>query len=345
MHVSRREFLMTASALSMSSRLIHELPAAETCGGSWNKSPHNPMLSLGRMGDFDQENIFAPCIVKDGGRYFLFYCGGPSGPRTKEDLVRYQLGLAISEDGEKFVKQGHPLLPLGDRDDFHCTPAILRDANGNLHKPDGQWHMLYCGNRPDDVEHATSRDGITWEKDPRNPIYKKAYAPVIIQADNELRMYFVHKPGRRDNKPVPWEIHLATGPDIHSLKSHPANPMLQVSQSWEKANLFYPYVIREGKTWVMFYDAYWTGHPTARTSTAMGMATSPDGLHWTKCDANPIITPTPDSKYDAIYTSSQSVIRDGDQYRLFYGGRIDMVHKYYSINQATRPAPLLRSQD
>jgi predicted GH43/DUF377 family glycosyl hydrolase len=343
MPISRRDFLVAASALSAGTWRPASAPAAETCAGGWQKSPHNPILSLGNRGDFDQENIFAPCIVKEQGRYFLFYCGGPSGPRTKEEHVRYQLGLALSDDGEKFVKQGKPLLPLGERDDFHCTPAVLRNPDGTLHKRDGLWHMVYCANRPDDVEHATSRDGLAWEKDPRNPIYKKAYAPMLVQTENELRMYFVFKPPRRDGKAVPWEIHLASGPDFYSLRSHPANPMLQISQPWEKANLFYPYVIREGATWLMFYGAYWNGHPTARTSTAMGMATSPDGLRWTKCDANPILTQTPESKYDAIYTSSQSVIRDGDQYRLFYGGRIDMVHKYFSVNQATHVVPLISS--
>jgi hypothetical protein len=71
------------------------------------------------------------------------------------------------------------------------------------------------------------------------------------------------------------------------------------------------------------------------------MATSPDGLRWTKHADNPILRPVPGSPFEAIYNSSQSVIRDGDQYRLFYGARVDMVHKYFAIGAATHPAPLL----
>lgn len=302
----------------------------------WVKSPRNPMLSLGTGEAFDSQNIMSPSIVKDGGKYFLFYAGGPSGPRNGGELVRYQLGLALSDDGEKWTKTGQPLLPLGERDDFHATPALLRNPTGELLKIDGVWHMVFCGNRADHIEHATSRDGLTWEKDPRNPIFKSAYSPNLVQVDGELRMYYIAKPRPVDGKAVPWEVHLATGRDFHSLKAHPSNPVLTVSQPWEKGALFYPYVLREGETWLMFYAAYWTQHPEGQGATAIGLARSVDGVKWTKNPANPVLKPTVKSEYDSVYTSSQSVIRDGDLWRLFYAGRIDKIHKYYSIGQATR---------
>lgn len=313
---------------------------AQEATSSWIKSPKNPVLSLGQEGDFDSQNIFAPCIAKEGGKYFLFYAGGPSGPRNGGDFVRYQLGLALSEDGETFTKKGKPLLPLGERDDFHATPALLRDPAGDLLKTDGVWHMVYCGNRADDIEHATSRDGQTWEKDPRSPIYKSAYSPNLVQVGDELRMYHIVKPTKPNGGMLPWEVHLATGKDFYSLKPHAVNPVLKVSQPWEKGALFYPYVLREGGTWVMFYGAYWTQHPTSKGATALGIATSKDGITWAKSEANPVFTPTPGSQYDSIYTSSESVIRDGDVWRLFYAGRVDARHKYFSIGQATKRGPL-----
>ena len=51
--------------------------------------------------------------------------------------------------------------------------------------------------------------------------------------------------------------------------------------------------------------------------------------------------PNTDScKFVDPYTSSRSVIRDRDHYKLFYGARVDMVHKYFAIGMATHPAPL-----
>lgn len=332
--MDRRHLLASAFGLAClrpATLLADEKPAC------WVKSAKNPMLSLGRGEDFDRENIMSPAIVKEGDRYLLFYAGGPSGPRTKEDYINYQLGLALSTDGETWTKRGKPLLPLGERDNFHTTPALLRSPAGGLHKIDGLWHMLYCGNRADDIEHATSRDGLTWEKDPRSPVYKAAYSPSVLQVGNEVRLYYIHKPPPGAKEPG-WQIHLATGKDLHSLKAHPANPMLKLSQAWEKAHLFYPYVLQEGTTWVMFYAAYWSERPN---STAIGMATSTDGVAWTKHRANPMLTPTPGSRYDSNYTSAQSVIRDGDHYKLYYGSRINQIHKYFAIGLATNHGPLV----
>ena len=141
----------------------------------------------------------------------------------------------------------------------------------------------------------------------------------------------------------PWEVHLATGPDLLSLKAHPRNPILTISQPWEKGALFYPYMIREGTTWILFYASYWDRKNPAnkKTYTAIGIATSPDGLSWTKQESNPILTPIDGSAYESVYNSSQSLIRDGDHYKLYYATRIDMVHKYYAICLATKKGTIL----
>jgi len=309
----------------------------------WIKSPGNPMLSLGTGSDFDSQNIMSPSVVKEGGRYYLFYSGGPLGPRNGGELVRYQLGLALSADGEHWKKTGKPLLPLGERDNFHVTPTLLRDPDGSLRKQDGRWHMIYCGNRENDIEYATSLDGLQWVKDNRSPVYRRAYAPSLVQAGPELRMYYIHDARLEKGEKRPWEVHLATGRDLFSLKPHPANPMIKISQPWEKDALFYPFVIRERKTWIMFYASYWNKkNPGDRTRcTAIGMATSPDGVSWTKHEANPILTPIPGSAYESVYNSSQSVIWDGDHYKMYYASRIDMIHKYYAICMARKQGRIL----
>ena len=116
--------------LSVVLYLGNDCLAQELWTSGWKKSPHNPVLSLSPAEAFDSQNIFAPAIAKHEGRYYLFYAGGPSGPTTGEEFVNYQLGLATSSDGVNFVKHGSPLMPLGARDNFHATPALLRDQQG-----------------------------------------------------------------------------------------------------------------------------------------------------------------------------------------------------------------------
>lgn len=302
--------------------------------GGWVKSGRNPMLSLGQGDAFDSQNIMAPSIAKDGGRYYLFYAGGPLGPRNGGELVRYQLGLALSSDGENWKKTGKPLLPLGDRDNFHVTPALLREPSGGLLKQDGKWQMVYCGNRADDVEYATSPDGLTWTKQAASPIYRLAYAPNLVALDGQIRMYYIHKPESR----MPWEVHLATGSDLLSLRPHPSNPILKISQPWETGALFYPYVIRERNRWVMFYASYWKrpGGAKGTSYTAIGTAFSDDGIRWVKNEANPILTPIDGSPYESVYNSSQALIWDAGHYKMYYATRIDAVHKYYAICMARK---------
>jgi hypothetical protein len=329
----RRDLFYFAPALAL----------AETGGTGWVKSPRNPMLSLGGKGDFDYQNIMSPCIVKEGGRYFLFYSGGPEGPATNGEFVRYQLGLALSDDGEAWKKTGRPLLPLGPDMNFHTTPTLLRNPDGTLLKQSGLWHMLFCANRNDDIAHATSPDGVRWTLDDRGPVFRRGYAPTVVHTGAEIRMYYIHKPTPKgSDNPRPWEVHLATGNDLFSLKPHAANPLLMVSQPWEKKALFYPWVIQEGSTWVMFYASYWNKKDAGKTDyTAIGMATSDDGIRWKKLPNNPILTPIPGSSYESVYNSSQSVIRDGGGYRLYYAARIDMKHKYYAICMARKKGSLL----
>jgi hypothetical protein len=119
--------------------------------------------------------------------------------------------------------------------------------------------------------------------------------------------------------------------------------MLKVSQPWETGALFYPYVIQEGNRWVMFYASYWKkpGGEKGINYTAIGTAVSNDGVRWTKNGANPILTPIDGSPYESVYNSSQSVIWDGDHYKMYYGTRIDAIHKYYAICMARKKGRIL----
>ena len=167
--------------------------ASDVFGQSWTagwvKSSDNPVLSLSENG-FDSQNIMSPAIAKMDGVYYLYYSGG-----SKADFTEYQLGLATSTDGVHFTKTGAPLLGLGTYDNFHVTPALLRSEDGNLLcDADGTWHMIYCGNRADDVYHATSTNGTNWTKDSHGVIFEGAYSPSLLKVGNEYRMYYISKP-------------------------------------------------------------------------------------------------------------------------------------------------------
>ncbi len=110
---------------------------------------------------------------------------GPSAYRwalTGQDLVYYTgtdgtltgIGLAIGEDGSDYQRyeldSGNPGLimepgEIGSWDSVAVAyPAVLQDA--------GMFHMFYAGSDGNSwgLGHATSFDGIAWQRDPLNPV-------------------------------------------------------------------------------------------------------------------------------------------------------------------------------
>ena len=209
--------------------------------------------------------------------------------------------------------------------------------------------MLYCGNRNDSIYHATSPDGIRWTKN--DTAIFKGYAPNILRGpDGFLWLFSIVKPEGKS-----WEVSLAKGTDWDSLQTI-QTVLVSDTQPWEHGNLFYPYVMYEGDSggWTLSWSAYSDpshthgGQPCKRDkkekrcypTTAIGLAHSTDGIHWTKCSSNPILEPMATSSYDATYVGCPCLVTGNatgsllPQPMLYYAGRIDQHHKYFSVAHA-----------
>jgi predicted GH43/DUF377 family glycosyl hydrolase len=64
---------------------------------------------------------------------------------------------------------------------------------------------------------------------------------------------------------------------------------------------------------------------------AIGYATSPDGLNWTKHPGNPIFTPDPRNVYEQYKVAGAQVLRWKDWFYIVYIGYRDMDHAQISI--------------
>jgi hypothetical protein len=98
-------------------------------------------------------------------------------PQTTQEAV----GLAYSSDGINWIRFGSApvLIPSGSTSDWDGKYAYRASI---ITTSDGTYHMFYSGsseiNNPDPdfsytygIGHATSTDGITWTRDPSNPIF------------------------------------------------------------------------------------------------------------------------------------------------------------------------------
>lgn len=103
----------------------------------------------------DNSGVSSPSVIKVNNIFKMWYAGnGANG---------WQIGYAISNDGVTWTKNALPVL----------APDELWE-NGDVggpdvrQKSDGTFEMWYHGGRS--IGHATSLDGVAWNKDPDNPI-------------------------------------------------------------------------------------------------------------------------------------------------------------------------------
>lgn len=288
--------------------------------GNWVKHSANPLLKRGVKGEFDYFNIHAPIVIYHDSQYWLFYSGGPCGP-PEHQYVKYQISLAISQDGISFQKIGHPIFPLGTRDNFHTCPVILRNADGTLLLEDGVWRTWFNGNRQNDLELAESYDGIHWKKHSASPVTTDTYSPTVIKDGELYRMWYT------TGTYGEFDIAYAESRDgIHW--HHRKEPVLKRGDGWDRYNVLYPHVLRIDNTYYMFY----TGMTSGKCS--IGVATSQDGILWKKHSDNPVLEPGT-KKWDSVYCSCPSVVRNpNSKWRLYYAGRKDTIHKYHAIGMA-----------
>ena len=83
-----------------------------------------------------------------------------------DDRSRYTIGYATSPDGLQWTRQNDasPVLTSGNEGVFDdravLHPAVVRDANGIVH----MWYNGVGPQRSFRLGHATSRDGVHWER-------------------------------------------------------------------------------------------------------------------------------------------------------------------------------------
>jgi len=111
--------------------------------------------------------------------------------------------------------------------------------------------------------------------------------------------------------------------------------------SWDELLVFSPDVVWNGTGYMMYYVGDGVTNPTTYPANfrQIGVAFSPDGIHWTKSANNPVIAHGP-GVYDARYTRGPSVVFDHGTYRMWYTGTIALnstASYFNAIDYATSP--------
>ena len=123
----------------------------------------DPVLMTGPPGSWDEFHVLQPSVIFDGTTYHMWFGGIGDISFTNRNI-----GYATSPNPIDWTEKGNPVLPLGPSGSFD----YMWVDSPNVLFINGVYHLWYCGFDGTYVltGHATSVDGINWDKDNLNPV-------------------------------------------------------------------------------------------------------------------------------------------------------------------------------
>ena len=234
--------------------------ATSSDGVTWDKYAGNPVLTAGPSGSWDSRFISKPSVIKNGTTYEMWYY-------AYNDNWESAIGHATSPDGITWTKDSaNPVLTTGPSGSWDSQrilfPSVIKNSTGYE-----MWYMGYDDNWNAAIGHATSPDGVTWTKDPANPVLEPGgdgawdeslVAHPCVLYDSAAGIYRMWYLGcGRDGCAIGY----AFSPDGVNWTKHSSNPVLRPgpSDSWDGNWVAFPAVLQSGVTYEMWYSASGAG--------------------------------------------------------------------------------------
>jgi predicted GH43/DUF377 family glycosyl hydrolase len=211
----------------------------------------------------------------------------------------------------------HPKNPVLGGDLGTCFDiSVLKEGD--------RYRMWFSWRPQKSIAVVESRDGVQWSKPVivLGPNEKTAWEddvnrPVVLKKDDRYHMWYTGQARGRS-----W-IGYATSPDGTTWQRRSDKPVLSAEKPWEKVAVMCPHVLFDNKE--RLYRLWYSGGEQYEPN-AIGYATSPDGVKWTKHDGNPIFQPDPQLPWEKDRVTACQVVRQGDWYLMFYIGFRDRDH-------------------
>ncbi len=267
-----------------------------------------------RYADPSSGRLFAkdPAVVRFGGRYLLYYTNLHPGGRCV-------MGIAESTDLTTWTKVAD-LLPAADYEAKGCCAPGARVLDGRVHL----FYQTYGNGPRDAICHAVSDDGVTFTRNPTNPIFRptgdwnngRAIDADVIDWRGKLWLYF----SSRDPK---GEIQLggvATAPlgsDYGRAAWTQAKdaPTLRPELPWERRCIEASALVEHGGRLFMFYAGAYNNEPQQ-----VGCAVSDDGVNFTRLSDQPFLPNGAPGTWNASESGHPFVFVDGERTWLFFQG-------------------------
>jgi predicted GH43/DUF377 family glycosyl hydrolase len=283
-------------------------------GVKWTKYSGNP-LNLG------VNRTVEPWVIYGGGLFKMWYTG-----ITDAHRIYY----ATSSDGISWTPYGM-VLDKGEPGSWEESsvrnPIVLFDGIGYK-----MWYSGYSFSNAR-IGYATSLDGISWIKYIQNPILvpggnggwddENIGTFTVIEEGSSYRMLYNGVSGGVQR------IGVATSSDGISWMKYSGNPVLTPeSGKWDECHVYSGPLIKNESCYVTWYSGQDTSH------VRIGLATSPDGLSWSKYKDNPVLDVTP-GEWDSLSIYAHAIVEKDGKLLMWYWGHSEQTPTCEGIGLAT----------
>ncbi len=223
-----------------------------------------PILSLGKTGEFDEFGTYPVSVVRDGDVLRAYYAGWT---RCESVPFNVAIGVAASRDnGRTFDKLGcGPVLSYTPDEPYVLSGPKVRRFNGG-------WQLFYIAGRKwkmvdgraepvYKIRMATSEDGIHWKKHNQDLIPSRIEedeaqaSPDVFYANGRYHMFFCYRySSYYRSRQHGYRIGYASSTDLLNWVRDDAKAGIDVSeQGWDAEMISYPHVFElDGRTYMAY---------------------------------------------------------------------------------------------
>lgn len=243
--------------------------------------------------------------------FLLFLCAGATLPAR----------LAALQPAEAFTWEVSPAPVLRSGapvywDQSPQDPSVVKDGDvyymyygGSIQLPTESYSVIAVATSYDG-RHWTKMDGFNIVMNRTPGTWDSPYgpgAPSVLKDGGVYKMWYHVAAG---TVPLRASIGYATSTDGIQWTKHPGPVLSPGSFPWESNSVTHPLVIKDGQMYRMYYVANYE-YPGG--GLGLAMATSADGIHWTK---HPSLIYQHDPRYSGM--QSPTVVRMLGQWHMWY---------------------------
>lgn len=264
-----------------------------------------------------------PTVVFFKDAYWMYYSIAPN------DTKGWNIGIAKSDDLTHWEKVGE-LDAIADYEkNGFCAPGAL--------VKDDKVHLFYqtYGNGPKDaICHAYSTDGISFERNKTNPIFRPtgnwndgraSDAEVLLYKDNYLLFFATRDPAGKIQIQGVAEAPESTNFNRKDWKMSVNKAILEPKLPWEGKSVEGASVTQRDGILYMFY----AGNPNNKPQQ-IGVAISTDGINWDRVSDKPFLANGPKGSWNSSESGHPDIFKDRQgKYYLFFQGNNTMGKSSY----------------